>query len=250
MNNIQNIVKEANSVISKQEGNLVVSRCRGTIQFYHYHDNGKRDYIRKTNKSLLMTLAQKKYCKQILKVSTKLLQFEEIRQEIKDKNIETAFEQLDSVIKPYVTPFVISPETKINNWKTEPYKKSSKYPEGLKYKTDKGDLVRSKSEVIIANKLYKRNIPYRYECELKLNSKYIIYPDFTIMHPKTGRLFYLEHFGLMDNPSYVEVFLEKIKMYSQNNLLIGRNLLLTFESSAKPFDSEYLDILLNEYFGL
>ena len=47
------------------------------------------------------------------------------------------------------------------------------------YITDAGERVRSKSELVIANLLYKNNIPYMYECPLKINNN-TVYPDFTV----------------------------------------------------------------------
>ncbi len=248
MYTINNIVQQANSVVSKQEGGLVISRCRGTVQFYHYHDNRKRDYIKKTDETLLKSLAQKKYCEQVLKISKDLLEYEKMQQKMKDRNIEKIFEQLDPVIKEYVSPFVIPIEMKVQKWAMEPYLSNTKYPEKKKYKTDKGEFVRSKSEVIIANKLFNKNIPYRYECELKFKNNVTLYPDFTIMNPKTGKIIILEHFGLMDNPEYAESFVVKIRLYAKNNYIVGKNLLFTMETGINPFDSDYLDILLEEYF--
>lgn len=48
------------------------------------------------------------------------------------------------------------------------------------YETDNKERVRSKSELNIANALYKYGIPYKYECPLRLSNGKVIYPDFTI----------------------------------------------------------------------
>ena len=55
------------------------------------------------------------------------------------------------------------------------YKCNPSHPENLIHKTMQGHLVRSKSEVIIANTLYMNQIPYRYEnqLEIKKESSYI-----------------------------------------------------------------------------
>ena len=78
-----------------------------------------------------------------------------------------------------------------------PYEKNPKYPEHLIHKTVSGIYVRSKSESMIALQLYTEKIPFRYECALQLGET-TLYPDFTILHPKTGEIFYWEHFGMMD----------------------------------------------------
>lgn len=62
---------------------------------------------------------------------------------------------------------------------------------------------------MIASYLYIKKIPFRYECALYLNGV-LVFPDFTIRHPKTGEVYYWEHFGLIDQPSYVKRTMEKI----------------------------------------
>ena len=92
---------------------------------------------------------------------------------------------------------------------------SNPYPvEGFEYVGKNGEHFRSKAEYIIANLLYELGIPFRYECEYAANGK-TTYPDFTIMHPNTGELFYIEYFGLMDDPDYSQSALKKISLYQQ-----------------------------------
>ena len=62
-----------------------------------------------------------------------------------------------------------------------------------RYRTYKGDYVRSKSELIIANELYANKISYEYEKPLILNGyANPFYPDFTICTSKEKRIVYWE----------------------------------------------------------
>ena len=70
-------------------------------------------------------------------------------------------------------------------------------------------LILNDMEKMIASYLYTKKIPFRYECALYLNGV-LVFPDFTIRHPKAGEVYYWEHFGLMDQPSYVKRTMEKI----------------------------------------
>ena len=48
--------------------------------------------------------------------------------------------------------------------------------------------------------------------DMKINSSLentFLYPDFTARHPKTGQVYYWEHFGLMDQPEYNKQSLTK-----------------------------------------
>ena len=74
--------------------------------------------------------------------------------------------------------------------------------EGLIHRTERGDLVRSKSELVIADKLHSRGIDYAYEQPLVLANGRTRYPDFTIADHARGVTFYWEHLGMLDNPRY------------------------------------------------
>jgi AAA domain-containing protein/UvrD-like helicase family protein len=74
--------------------------------------------------------------------------------------------------------------------------------DGLIHRTERGDLVRSKSELVIADKLFARGIDYGYEQQLALPNGRVRYPDFTITDHARGVTFYWEHLGLLDDPGY------------------------------------------------
>jgi hypothetical protein len=74
--------------------------------------------------------------------------------------------------------------------------------DSLIHRTERGDLVRSKSELVIADKLFARGIDYVYEQPLELKAGRIRYPDFTITDHARGVTFYWEHLGLLDDPGY------------------------------------------------
>jgi len=73
---------------------------------------------------------------------------------------------------------------------------------GLIHRTERGELVRSKSELIIADKLHARGIDYAYEQRLVLPNGRICYPDFTITNTARGATFYWEHLGMAEDPGY------------------------------------------------
>ena len=74
--------------------------------------------------------------------------------------------------------------------------------EGLIHRTERGDLVRSKSELVIADKLHARGIDYVYEQPLVLTNGRTRYPDFTIEDHALGVTFYWEHLGMLDDRGY------------------------------------------------
>lgn len=81
------------------------------------------------------------------------------------------------------------------------------------HRTDNGIMVRSKSEVIIANELEKAGLDWHYENDgnyIIINgNKYL--PDFVINH--NGKTYYWEHLGLLNKEYYRERWQKKEKDY-------------------------------------
>ena len=76
-----------------------------------------------------------------------------------------------------------------------------------------------------------------------------IYPDFTILDVRNRREIYLEHFGLMDDPDYVDNVMYKLNTYERNGIFLGVNLFITHETSKAPLNSRTLDKYLKALFG-
>ena len=140
-----------------------------------------------------------------------------------------------------------SNEAYIRQWQEEEYQTNCSHPENLQHKSLKGERLRSKSEVIIANALYMNHIPYRYECELELG-EVTLYPDFTILHPETLEVYYWEHFGMMDYPEYSAKAIKKIAKYEENGYWFGDNFLCTFETREEPLNMRIVEKMLKHYF--
>lgn len=78
-------------------------------------------------------------------------------------------------------------------------------------------MVRSKSEVIIANALAARGVDYAYERPLTLGSV-TKYPDFTIEDMESGQTIYWEHCGMLHVPSYRRRWEEKLEWYRTHDI--------------------------------
>ena len=76
--------------------------------------------------------------------------------------------------------------------------------------SERGERVRSKSEKIIADKLYRNGIPYKYEKPLVLKGLGKIHPDFEILNKRTRKEYFLEHLGKMDDIGYVKKNMRRI----------------------------------------
>jgi exodeoxyribonuclease V alpha subunit len=105
------------------------------------------------------------------------------------------------------------------------------YEEGKIHATLSQYMVRSKSEVIIANMLTERNVPFRYEKPLFAPDGSFYLPDFTIM--VKGEEYYLEHVGRLDLPKYKAHWEEKERWYKKH--FLGK-LLTTYEGGTLSND--------------
>ena len=113
----------------------------------------------------------------------------------------------------------------------------------LIYRTERSDLVRSKSEWIIADKLYAAHIDYQYEQPKMLNGVERS-PDFTIVDDDSGKTWYWEHNGMISNEDYRQRWERKLAAYRQEGILTlaeggGKNgtLLITEEKAGIGLDA-------------
>ena len=125
--------------------------------------------------------------------------------------------------------------------------KNQFYESSLIHTTIKGEMVRSKSEVIIANMLYAKDIDYEYEQELCLGEDGVRYPDFTINDEESGMLFYWEHCGMLEDANYKKKWEEKKKVYEKHGILEGKNLIVSRDTSNGAIDSRAIENLIEKY---
>lgn len=99
--------------------------------------------------------------------------------------------------------------------------------------------VRSKSEVIIANILALKDIPFEYEVPLYAEDGTMYLPDFTVSFK--GEKYYWEHVGMLDNPNYKAHWEKKQKWYEKN---FPGKLITTYEDNKL---SKIVEAIIQEY---
>ena len=119
------------------------------------------------------------------------------------------------------------------------------YAEHLIHRTDKGHMVRSKSELVIANKLYSMNVEYQYERILEgVNRPGKLRPDFTFTDP-AGDVIVWEHLGMMGRDDYRRGWEWKKEWYSDNGYILGENLFTTADDEIGGLDSKEIEKVAN-----
>lgn len=123
------------------------------------------------------------------------------------------------------------------------------YEEKMIHRTVRGELVRSKSEVIIANALHYNKLDYEYEPEIVLEGK-VKRPDFKVEDYDTGIVWYWEHCGMMSDPNYKKRWEDKKKFYEKNGIVEGKNLIVTYDDEKGGLDSDLIQRIIEKTFDL
>lgn len=126
------------------------------------------------------------------------------------------------------------------------------FEENLIHRTARGEMVRSKSEVIIADHLARCGREYSYEQPLTIDGV-TKYPDFTLEDAESGRNFYWEHCGMLHVPSYRRRWEEKLTWYKQKGILphedgggTSGTLIVTRDEANGSIDSAKITLLVEK----
>ena len=240
-------------LINSPEGYLRVtktSKKKEGYQYYHCtHETGKcGKYIRKADRELARKLAQKEYDERIFEEAERTLCIlEEFKNCYDEEALFEIYRDFSNKKREMIVPRVLTDEQYAENWQQQTYEKKP-FAEGTpEIYSERGERVRSKSEKMIADKLFFKNIPYKYEAPILLNGR-IVNPDFTVLNSRTREEYLWEHFGMMDNADYAEAALWKIDQYQKEGIMPGRKLIITHETSRRPLTSPVLEHVIDTYF--
>lgn len=228
-------------------GKLICCHHKNHCKWYHQYSNSK-SYISKKDKSFAEKLAIKKYlslCLEDLQNEKRAMDFYLRHHSHSEKAKELLVS--DSEYQKLLAPYLAAESKELNEWMSAPYEENPLFPERANIKSSSGNLVRSKSEMLIDTFLYHNKIPFRYECALHLDET-TIYPDFTIRHPQSGEFFYWEHFGMMGDPAYVQKACSKLRYYISNGIIPGIHLITTYETKENPLSAEVVEKLIQHHF--
>lgn len=226
--------------------------CSRGDRFQYYRRNAPTDfngsYISKENIQIAKDIAQQDYNEQLLKALQEEVDvLNKFLQTYPAENVEKVYEKLHKGRKKLVTPWIEPEEDFLNKWQEYVFQGLGYTEDTPEFYTQRGERVRSKSELIIADMLEKEKIPYRYECPIFLKGYGKVYPDFTVLNIKKRKEFYWEHLGMMDDHVYAENAIRKIKNYEQNGYCVGLDLILTFESKNVPINQKQIANIIERF---
>lgn len=250
LNNELAIIKEQKEYVIQQlkkyselkECFLVVRKSDRWFQYYFRRNNGDMEYIAAKDKGFAARLAQRDYYEKMLKE----IQNQEKAISIFTKKYNVLFrnnlyEGLSDGRKKLIKPIVMPDDEYVSKWKEKYTGGENTIECSMPYATNNGELVRSKSEKILADLFDKYGIVYCYEPRIILYNGQHFYPDFALLNLRERKTYYWEHFGLTSDAAYSKKNLEKLAKYEKSGIIIGENLLVSTEAEGIN-----LDVLLIE----
>lgn len=224
------------------EGRLTLSRIGNGI-YYSEVEKGRKTYLGTGSHARVKALQQRRFMEKTI-------------QHI-DKNLKVMhtyiqeYEPIDhaTILQELPKAYIGEAEWSMNgdSWESEPYDKNERYPEGLIHQTLKGEMVRSKSEALLANLLYNKGIPYRYEENLVFPEGTVA-PDFKIAVRSEGRFKLLEHCGLIGSEKYARSFTWKLQVYIRNGYMPWKDVFFTFDDFNGSIDTRAISQMMDSYF--
>ncbi len=228
---------------------LIISKSNGYTQYYSYSrtHQSRKQYISSARIEYAEQLAARDYYELLISETDRLLASDDVPSISDTMKLYHVYGCLKEEKQRLIQPIFLMDSDFLEKWYDMHQGCMNEYEMNTRYDTERGEIVRSKSEKIIADKLYDMKIPYVYESRLALGQGTHCYPDFTVLNMKTRRTWYWEHFGLADNAEYRDSMATKLNLYESNGLLIGDGLIITIEGEHSAFDTKLMTAKIKKY---
>lgn len=239
-------------IVNMPKGKLLALRGKGRKTFRYYVRENPKDkmgkYLDKSQTNLRNQLAKKKYYETLIKeISKECLKMKKLMNLKPEDAVIAAYEKMSLGVRQIIEPYNVDDATFAKAWQEKKYQGLGfNESDNTEFFSEKGERMRSKSEVLIANALCKRGIPYCYECPILLPGGIVKYPDFTVLNVKKRKVYYWEHLGKMGDMEYVASNVKKLFEYKKVGIWIGKNLILTFETSEMPLGTKEIELIIDE----
>lgn len=267
------------------EGRLRLARQRNSVHYFHVTDTSSEwgDYLPMSETATIKSLVQKDYDSKALKeLKRELLLVDEFIDAFHQERMDEIFEKIGPERRAFAEPLRLSDKVYTERWLSVKYSGKPFGADAPKLFTSRGEQVRSKSEVIIADALARLGVPYRYEFPHQLKVRgdsrgstrdydscgdsnrrgvracarkgsrreqhsAVFYPDFTCLNVRTRREIIWEHFGRMDDPEYATATAGKFDSYADNGIFPGESLVFTMETQERPLSPATVEAIVEKY---
>lgn len=234
------------------QGKIHVSKRGKNVQYYLRMEKDEKTgiYLKKADSKIKKYL-DKSYLERVKRsISNEISSIESFLKKAGGsvEQIRKLYSENNADIKTKIVPFDCSDEDFVAAWNAVAYQPKEIIDGIQTYKTERGEIVRSKSELNIANALYARGIPYKYEKPFTIAGGYVIFPDFTILNVRKRKEYIWEHRGMMDDREYSKHSVRRVKDYMNTNYFLGDNLIITEETSTQALGTNEINRIIDHYF--
>jgi len=230
---------------------------RSALAYYDVirKDSGKKTYLGGEKHEQVLAIKRYRYAGKALEVLDRDI---ELLDSLVRNYIQPDYDTINSLLpatyrtdlrSPGLSTASMPPEAV--EWKKRLEAEKAKYPpykpEQLKHPAMDGTMMRSKSEVIIANMLIQAGIPFVYEAPLFINGKNVL-PDFTILSLidlKTEII--IEHQGMIFVDEYANKFIRSLRLFLQTDWIPNKNIFFTFDNAQETIDPRQVLSILRKY---
>lgn len=244
------ITDKEKAIMGAPEGKLRFVGKGKAIQYYHKKDNYVADgvYLKRSQNSFAAALAQKDYdLKLISELKVEKRALDRILNGYRPERIDEIYVSLHVNNRLLIRPVKLLDEDYVKRWMKTEYEKKPFEENAPEFYTAKGERVRSKSEIIIADALSRSKIPYRYEYPISISGLGMVHPDFTCLNVRKRKEYIWEHNGMMSDSEYADYTINRIEKYTMAGFCLGDNLILSFETSLHPLNSRVIENYIQEY---
>ena len=242
----QTAIKRCQKQISlAPAGTLRINNKKRGVQFYQRLDAKDTigTYIPRKDHAIAAALAQKDYDTKLLAELIK--QQKALERFLKNYDPDAApniYEKLSETRKELVSKHFLTDEEYVEQWLSEPYEHMGFDENDAEFYTSRGERVRSKSEILIAEALIRNNIPYRYEYPVYNEvGKPIGVPDFNCLNVRQRKDYYWEHLGKLGDMKYANRNVSKLERYTLEGCFDDSRLILTFETNEHPLNTRVIE---------
>ena len=230
---------------SSPSGYLRVSVQGEQFRFYRKKDKSDKQGVYCGDRNLISRLAKKEYAERVLKAAQKelkaIVRFIAIE---KKQPVVKAFTGMHPGKQILVKPLEDTMESRIRQFNETAFPSFGFKPGSHAVVVDDNHLVRSAAEYRIETSLRKAGIPFKYESLFMADDGSDMRPDFMIMNPRTGQVFYWEHFGMLDRQDYRDRMMNNLGSYELSGIFPGNGLITTFDDGKHPLQQEHIDRII------
>jgi hypothetical protein len=278
-----NLGKIIESSRPETSGSLNLKIVKGRPLFFCRTEEGEQKYVKMSDDEQIKRLSSNYYAKKLKAAAVKEKKQIDNCLDILSKNpeesdVDKVTQRIPEAIKDNLSYSELTNEGYARRWqegnKVVKKRRIHDKDDYHRFKTLRGDYVGSKSEVIIADRLYVKGIPYHYEIAFTPEAEFdvsrpvydqfgfiagyevigfspfdqdTLHPDFYVLNKRTRKAYFWEHLGKMDDPSYCLKNFNRFMRILDAGYIIGEDLIVTHEDSKHPLMTESIDAIIEKY---